>query len=102
MRASSVGRLYGLGRTSYVVVDHDGLVRYITTRPFTPQIVREAINESLKILAESQNTVEGSDTSIDDQESLPERFALLANYPNPFNAETTIRFHLGAETEVSL
>ncbi len=102
MRASKIGRQYGLGKTSYVVLDHEGVVRYITNQTFSRPIVRRVINESLKALAESQNTGEGSATSIDEQESLPEHFALLASYPNPFNSETSIGFRLGAETDLTI
>lgn len=102
LRASKVGRRYGLGHTSYVVVGHDGVVRYITTQPFAPPIVRQAINRSLELLAESRKTGEGSETFVGEQESLPRRFALLSNYPNPFNAETTIGFHLDAATEATI
>ena len=102
LHASGVGRLYGLGRTRYVVVDHDGVVRYINTQPFAPPIIRQAISTSLKALAESQTSANGDDTSIGEWESLPEHFALLANYPNPFNAATIIRFRLGTETEVTI
>lgn len=60
-----------------------------------------AINASLTALAESQNSV-GTETSIGEQAALPGRFALLPNYPNPFNAETIIGFRLGAETDLTL
>ena len=102
LHASNVGRLYGLARTNYVVVGHDGVVRYITTQTFAPPIIRQAISTSLKALAESQMSTNGDDTSVGEQESRAESFALLANYPNPFNAETTIGFRLGAETDLSL
>ncbi|HEX9973983.1 MAG TPA: FlgD immunoglobulin-like domain containing protein, partial [bacterium] len=35
-------------------------------------------------------------------ESLPDKFELLANYPNPFNSTTAIRFQLPHDTQVSL
>ena len=102
LHASNVGRLYGLGKTSYVIIDHDGVVRYITNLPFAPPIMRQAISESLKALADSQNAGEGSETSVGERESRPESFALSANYPNPFNAETIIGFRLGVETDVAI
>lgn len=41
-------------------------------------------------------------TFVDEGESLPFGFALHANYPNPFNASTTISFSVDRETEVDL
>jgi hypothetical protein len=41
-------------------------------------------------------------TGIDDNINLPENFALLKNYPNPFNAATTISFNLPERTEIEL
>ncbi len=41
-------------------------------------------------------------TFVDEGESLPSGFALHANYPNPFNAATTVSFAMDAETEIDL
>lgn len=41
-------------------------------------------------------------TFVDEGESLPFGFALHANYPNPFNASTTISFSVDTDTEVDL
>lgn len=35
-------------------------------------------------------------------ETRPEAFALLNNYPNPFNPETTIKYHLPEAAQVKL
>jgi methionine-rich copper-binding protein CopC len=35
-------------------------------------------------------------------ETRPEAFALLDNYPNPFNPETTIKYHLPEAAQVKL
>ncbi len=37
-----------------------------------------------------------------DTENLPKDFRLYANYPNPFNPETQIRFDLGVDSQVKL
>ena len=41
-------------------------------------------------------------TSIDGLGALPSGFVLHGNYPNPFNAATTISFTLGSQSDVSL
>jgi hypothetical protein len=40
-------------------------------------------------------------TSVED-ETVPEKFELLSNYPNPFNAQTNITFNLPEASEVTL
>jgi hypothetical protein len=40
-------------------------------------------------------------TSVDEQ-TLPEEFELLSNYPNPFNAQTNITFNLPEDSDVTL
>lgn len=39
---------------------------------------------------------------IDDDMDLPDDFALFHNYPNPFNAKTTIRYDLPRESDVKI
>jgi hypothetical protein len=38
----------------------------------------------------------------DSEDAMPDRIAFMHNYPNPFNASTTIEFTLLVETEVEL
>ena len=46
--------------------------------------------------------VAGRPTAVDEQGALPEDFALLANFPNPFNAETAIAYQLPKNGPVRL
>jgi len=41
-------------------------------------------------------------TFVDGSNHTPERFTLLNNYPNPFNASTIISYNLSAEAYVSV
>ncbi len=41
-------------------------------------------------------------TSVDDDYQTPASFELLANYPNPFNAQTKIQYSLGKPGMVSI
>ncbi len=59
------------------------------------EIMRRALNFffDLSTSVDGQNTQAGQ---------IPKRFALDANYPNPFNPETRIRFHLPQRADVTL
>lgn len=46
-----------------------------------------------------RNRVSGVD---DNDNPIPDRFNLYNNYPNPFNPETKIKFHLPSEARISL
>ena len=42
--------------------------------------------------------------SVDDPENIPDRFTVLSNYPNPFNASTSLRYilHEASELEITI
>ena len=93
LHASKIGRQYGLGKTSYVVLDHEGVVRYITnqTVQLGPSYAESSTSPS-KPSRSRRILVKVPQPPIDEQESLPEHFALLASYPNPFNCRNQYRF----------
>lgn len=107
LNGSRVGRDYGLNYNQYVVVDHLGIVRY-RTRPgaqlgtgFDEAAIRAAIAASLADLAAAADAAEEA-TAVLGEAAAPGAFALLGNYPNPFNAGTAIRFRLAEAGTVVL
>lgn len=117
---SPVSREYKIARDNYVVIDHEGVIRYRTPggarlgTGFDDAAIRRAIAVSLEDLAlaseaeaeaaaqaaAAEMTVEDMDvTAVLGEEAVPGTFGLFGNFPNPFNAGTTIRFQL-AQTEV--
>ncbi len=110
---SRIGRSYGYAQDNYVVLDHEGIVRYRTPlgpskgNRFDGAAIRAAIAESLEdlaaTLAAAEEEVAPEMTAVlDDRESVPQAFELLVNYPNPFNASTQLRFILPNDAAVSL
>ena len=96
-----VGRAYGLPQDHYLVIDHEGIVRFrsqggIDTR-FNRDEIRAAIDESLAELAialdvpsqEDEELPEGT-TAVVEESAQPAGFELEHAYPNPFNMRTTI------------
>ena len=88
-----------------MVVDHEGFIRFRSTGLSDQADVKgitAAIEEALSDLAVAQGQSAGSTTYVTAREALPDRFALQANYPNPFNAVTTIRFDMAESGPASL
>ncbi len=57
----------------------------------------------LSVVTSATLTVQSSGTSVHDMDTgIPKEFGLSANYPNPFNPSTRIRFALPAESRVVL
>ena len=106
MKASPLKRLYGLGQTNFVVVDHDGIIRYRSRDNYDDQAdvlaIRSAIIQALGDLAAARATGQGFETALSAEPSLPLQFSLQANAPNPFNANTRLRFSLGVGGPISL
>ncbi len=107
MKASSLKGLYGLQQTSFVVVDHEGIVRYSSgSIVFLDRAdilaIRSAIVQALADLAAARATDQGSITAVSADDRLPTQFSLEANFPNPFNASTNLPFSVRIEGPVSL
>ncbi len=104
LEASPIGPLYGLGRDFYMVIDHRGIVRYRTTdgvglgSRFDGVSIRAAIVEALDELAQEQ----AASTSVVEEEAVPDAFGWIVNYPNPFNASTSVYFNIARAESVTL
>ncbi|HES59488.1 MAG: T9SS type A sorting domain-containing protein [Calditrichaceae bacterium] len=86
--------LKGLGSVSYstAYIYRDSSV--IPEKEYSYRLIQYDYNGAFEIL-----TLTPSATA---KEPLPAEFKLMQNYPNPFNGETTIRFALPKNAEVSL
>lgn len=106
LNGSAVGNSYNLGRDYYVVVDHEGIVRYRSSGSLggrlDPPAIRASIEVALAALPMPEVEEEAPTDVREISTVLPESFALEANYPNPFNAATTINFSLPTAGTASL
>jgi PKD repeat protein len=71
---------------------------------YTPKILLESrFNRDVTVFAKSvQFRLEGTVTGAEEENGLPESYALDQNYPNPFNPATTIRYALPEQARVTL
>lgn len=90
LNASNVCYDYGVQNDFTVVIDQQGIIRYVANGVNVPAL--QSVIESLL------------PTGIEDSGSQlpPKKPALYQNYPNPFNPRTTIEFYLPEGGEVSL
>ena len=127
LEGSSVGNEYGLPREYFVVIDHEGNVRYRTPQGaisgavFDDGAIRKAIAESLEDLNETlaaeaaaaeaaaaeaataeESAGQTGTTAVFGEDAVPGVSALYGNYPNPFNAGTAMRSQLVQMGPVSL
>ena len=111
LQGSSTASQYIMGRDRYIVIDHRGIVRYRTPATgrlgtsFDDMAIRSAITTSLdelKMALQADAQAAADMESGGDMTAVPGSFALIGNYPNPFNANTEIRLQLAKAGPVAL
>lgn len=93
IQAAQVGNQYGLDRHSFVLVDAQGAIQYITPQstPYTQRYERH----KEEMMAKIEELI--SITSVEPRDRTPETFTLFQNAPNPFSETTQLAFELGAD-----
>ena len=99
LQGSAVGRAYGLVNEQYAIVDHRGVLRFVSRRRVIGFLDAEPIRRIVPQLIEERAA---ANTAVLDREPLPGRFSLAGNSPNPFNAQTAIKFQLDTAGAVVL
>jgi hypothetical protein len=121
LQASKIGNHYGFTQHNYAVIDHEGILLYRSSGNIIHRFDEEAIRTHIKaalndldtaLLATEETTVEVSEVSepaatelseqTTAQNETPQDFHLERNYPNPFNAGTTIRFSTSDPAQAEL
>ena len=111
LQGSSTASQYIMGRDRYIVIDHRGIVRYRTPATgrlgtsFDDMAIRSAITislDELKMALQADAQAAADMESGGDMTAVPGSFALIGNYPNPFNANTEIRLQLAKAGPVAL
>lgn len=94
---SGKGSISSTGLYSWIPVAADkGTTNTVKVR------ITDAVNPLIFTETTAILTVENVITSIENVEGVPTNFALMQNFPNPFNPTTNIKFALPTESNVSL
>ena len=86
--ASSVGATYGLDRHSFVIMDGDGIIQYIS--PQSTHYTRRYTQHEAEMIAKI-NELLAVTSVMNSGNEIPQSFKLSQNTPNPFRHSTTIQ-----------